>query len=384
MNAPIYLDYAATTPVDARVAARINECLTADGVFGNPASLHGFGRAARARVEQAGVAAAELIGAEPDDLLWTSGATESNNLAILGVARGARDRGRHLVTSRIEHKAVLDPCRQLQREGFQVTWLDPDRDGLIDPAAVAAALRTDTVLVSIMHANNEIGVVQDIAAIGAICAARDIPLHVDAAQSAGKLPLDVRALPVDLLSFTAHKLYGPKGIGALFVRRGRRAGLQPLLFGGGQQRGLRSGTLPVHQIAGFGLACELAAAGMTSEAARIGALRERLWQGIAGLPGAQLNGHAARRVPGILNVSFGGVEGESLLLGLHELALSSSAACNSDSDEASYVLRALGRDTQTAQSSLRFSLGRFTTEDGIDTAIAAVRREVLRLRAVAP
>ncbi len=384
MPAPIYLDYAATTPVDVRVAARIAECLTSEGVFGNPASLHGFGRAARARIEQAGEAVAALIGTEPADLVWTSGATESNNLAILGVARGARERGRHIVTSRIEHKAVLDPCRQLQREGFQISYVDPDRDGLIDPAAVAAALRADTVLVSIMHANNEIGVLQDIATLGAECLARDIPLHVDAAQSVGKLPLDLRQLPVDLLSFTAHKIYGPKGIGALYVKRRRRAGLQPLLFGGGQQRGLRSGTLPVHQIAGFGAACELAAAESAAEAARIAALRDRLWTGIADLPRVRRNGHASRCVPGILNVSFPGVEGESLLAGLIELALSSSAACNSDSDEASYVLRALGCDTPTAQSSLRFSLGRFTTAAEIDIAISAVRREVLRLHAVAP
>ena len=383
-KAPIYLDYQATTPVDPRVAERMAACLTRDGVFGNPASPHAYGRAAAQVVEQARQSAARLIGAAPRDLLWTSGATESNNLAILGTARAARAHGRHLVSARTEHKSVLDPLRQLEREGFVVSWLQPDHDGLIAPEALRAALRPDTQLVSIMHANNEIGVVQDIGALGAVCAQRAIPLHVDAAQSAGKLPIDVVALSCELLSFTAHKLYGPKGIGALYVHPARRAQLQPLQFGGGQERGLRSGTLPVHQIAGFGAACELALLEGPAEVARITALREQLWRGFADLPDALLNGHREQRVAGILNVSFNGVEGESLLLGLTELALSTSAACNSDSDEASYVLRALGRDPQLAQASLRFSLGRFTTAAEIDIAIAAVRRELGRLRAIAP
>jgi cysteine desulfurase len=381
---PIYLDYAATTPVDPRVAERMAACLTGDGVFGNPASPHGYGRAAAQVVEQARQSTARLIGAAPRDLLWTSGATESNNLAILGTARAARARGRHLVSARTEHKSVLDPLQQLEREGFIVSWLQPDRDGLIAPEALRAALRPDTQLVSIMHANNEIGVVQDIAALGAVCTERDIPLHVDAAQSAGKLAIDVAAMHCQLLSFTAHKLYGPKGIGTLYVHPARRAQLQPLQFGGGQERGLRSGTLPVHQIAGFGAACELVQLEGPAEVARITALRERLWRGLEDLPGVLLNGHRERRVAGILNVSFEGVEGESLLQGLAELALSTSAACNSDSDEASYVLRALGRDPQLAQASLRFSLGRFTTVAEIDRAVAAVRRELGRLRAIAP
>jgi len=381
---PVYLDYAATTPVDARVAARMAQCLGLEGVFGNPSSLHVFGRQARAVVEEARQTVAELIGAPPRDLVFTSGATESNNLAVLGVARGARQRGRHVVTARTEHKSVLDPCRQLEREGCQVSFLDPDRDGLIAATVIRAALRPDTVLVSIMQANNEIGVLQDIAAISAVCRAQGVPLHVDAAQSAGKLPIDVKALGVDLLSLTAHKMYGPKGVGALYVRPDWRVTLQPLLLGGGHERGLRSGTLPVHQIAGFGVACALAMAEGPADAQRIGTLRERLWRGLCDLPGVLLNGHPSQRVAGILNVSFTGVEGESLLAGLQELALSSSAACNSDTDEPSYVLRALGRDTQTAQASLRFSLGRFSVEADVDLAAAAVRREFTRLRAVAP
>jgi cysteine desulfurase len=289
-----------------------------------------------------------------------------------------------VITARTEHKAVLDPCRQLEREGFQLSYLTPDREGLIEVEQVRGAMRPETLLVSIMHANNEVGVIQDIAAIGALCRERGVVFHVDAAQSAGRIPLNVTHMNIDLLAFTAHKLYGPKGIGALYVSRASRAGLQPLIFGGGHERGLRSGTLAVHQIAGFGAACDLALAEAEADAQRIGALRERLWTALADLPGALLNGHAERRVPGILNVSFPGVEGESLLMGLPELALSTGSACNSDSDEPSYVLRALGRDTETAQSSLRFSLGRFSTVADIDSAIKAVRREVLRLRAAGP
>jgi len=400
VGAPIYLDYAATTPVDARVAAAMRACLTVRGTFGNPASGHAYGRAARERVERARAQAAALIGCPAADLIWTSGATESNNLAILGSARGAPGacgasgargakgaepaiRG-HIVTARGEHKSVLDACRALEREGFAVSYLLPDREGLIDPQAVRAALRADTLLVSIMHANNEIGVVQDIAAIAAVCHERDIGLHVDGAQSVGRIPVDVTRLGADLFSFTAHKLYGPKGVGALYVAPARRAALQPLLHGGGQERGVRAGTLPVHQIVGFGLACELAGALLPAEAPRLERLCARLWRGLSGLEGALLNGHPVRRVPGILNVCFAGVEGESLLAGLTELAVSSGSACNSDSEEPSYVLRALGRDAQLAQSSLRFSLGRATRARDIDTAVAAVRREVRRLRAAAP
>ncbi|MGH8254190.1 MAG: cysteine desulfurase family protein, partial [Steroidobacteraceae bacterium] len=397
----IYLDYAATTPVDPQVAARMAECLTADGVFGNPASTHRYGREARALVEAARGQVAALIGARSSDVIFTSGATEANNLAILGLARGARAAqaaqaaraGRnhgnggapavHVISSRTEHKAVLDPCRQLENEGFAVTLLTPDDDGRVTPAQLRDALRPETALVSLMHANNETGAIQDIAAYGAICRAHGAALHVDAAQSAGKLAIDVKAMGIALLSFTAHKLYGPKGIGALYVEPAHRVRLQPLLYGGGHERGVRSGTLAVHQIVGFGLACELAAQRMSGESARQAQLRARLWAGIGAIPGALLNSPAAACLPGVLNVSFSGIEGESLLFGLAELALASGSACNSDSDEPSYVLRALGRDRETAQSALRFSLGAGSSAADIDLAIAAVRREVLRLRAVA-
>lgn len=385
----VYLDYAATTPVDPRVAAAMNQCLTRTGVFGNPASHHVFGRQARARVEAARAQVAAMLGASAPQIVWTSGATESDNLAVLGLARatlrsGAQRRPGHIVTSRTEHKAVLDPCRRLEQEGFRVTYLTPDAQGLIDVQQVRDALTADTVLVSIMHANNEIGVLQDIEAIGSCCRERDIPLHVDAAQSAGKIAIDLAHSPVDLLSLTAHKIYGPKGVGALYVTNRRRADLQPLIFGGGHERGLRSGTLAVHQIVGFGLACELCVAERLEESRRLESLRARLWQGLQSIPGSLLNGHPTRRVASILNVSFAGIEGESLLLGLPELAISTGSACNSDSEEPSYVLRALGRDPATAQSSLRFSLGRFSVEADVDAAIGAVRREIERLRAVAP
>jgi cysteine desulfurase len=383
LNTPIYLDYAATTPVDPRVAAAMLECLTRDGIFGNPASMHHFGRQARDRVEQARAQVATLIHAPVTQLIWTSGATESNNLAILGTARAMSKRGRHLITVRTEHKSVLDPCHRLEQEGFRVTFLNTDRDGLIGADQVRAALSDDTVLVSVMHANNEIGVLQDIEAIGEVCRARGVPLHVDAAQSTGKIEIDVTRLKCDLLSLTAHKLYGPKGVGALYFSSAQRASLQPLIFGGGHERGLRSGTLPVHQIVGFGLACEIAAAARSRDAAHCEHLRQRLWDGLSRIDGALLNGHATRRVPGILNVSFPGIEGESLLMGLTELAVSTGSACNSDSDEPSYVLRALGRETELAQSSLRFSVGRFSSEQEVDTAIVAVTREVRRLRAAA-
>jgi cysteine desulfurase len=387
-SAPAYFDYAATTPMDPRVAAALAQCLTLSGVFGNPASQHCYGREARVRVEQARAQVGALIGAAAPQVVWTSGATESNNLAILGTVRAATaltPRGtRHVITARTEHKAVLDPCRRLEREGCRVTYLTPARDGLIDPLQVRDAICADTVLVSIMHVNNEIGVQQDIEAIGRYCRERDVPLHVDAAQSAGKLEIDLARWPVDLLSLTAHKIYGPKGIGALYVGAQRRARLQPLIFGGGHERGLRSGTLATQQIVAFGLACELARTERPLEAPRLEALRQRLWRGLGSISGVLLNGHPTQRVAGILNVSVSGVEGESLMLGLSELALSTGAACNSDSDEPSYVLRALGRDTELAQGSLRFSVGRFSSEQEVDLAISAVRREVERLRAVAP
>jgi cysteine desulfurase len=380
---PIYLDYAATTPCDPQVAAAMQECLTLDGVFGNPASLHPYGQVARARVERARAQAAALIHAPTPQIIWTSGATESNNLAILGTARASLKPGRHLVTVRTEHKSVLDACKRLEKEGCRVTFLTPDREGLVSVDQVRDALREETVLVSVMHANNEIGVLQPVEAIGELCRSRDIPLHVDASQSAGKVEIDVARMQCDLLSFTAHKLYGPKGIGALYFGAARRACLQPLIYGGGHERGLRSGTLPVHQIVGFGVACELAAASMSRDAMHLTQLRGQLWEGLQRVAGALLNGHPTQRLSGILNVSFPGVEGESLLLGLTELAVSTGSACNSDSDEPSYVLRALGRDHELAQSSLRFSVGRFTTRADIATAVGAVTREVQRLRAAA-
>ena len=381
---PVYLDYAATTPVHERVAEAMRACLAADGDFGNPSSAHSFGAAAEAHVARARAQVAALLNAHPDEIVFTSGATESNNLAILGCLRAAAPRARHLISARTEHKSVLDPCRQLEKEGCRVTYLVPGPAGRIEVQALAAALRTDTVLVSIMAANNETGVIEDLAALGALCRERGVPLHSDCAQAAGKVALDLQVLPADFVSLTAHKLYGPKGIGALYVRRGAKHLLQPLSFGGGQERGLRPGTLPTHQIVGFGLACELAAAALRSEGTRLAALRERLWAGLAALPGTHLNGAGAPRLPGILNVSFEGVEGESLVTGLTGLAVSTGAACSSDSPDPSYVLRALGRDTQLAQSSLRFSLGRSSTEADIERAVSEVRAQVQRLRALSP
>jgi cysteine desulfurase len=380
----VYLDYAATTPVDPRVAEAMSGCLTLAGDFGNASSAHGFGRRAAERIARARAQVAALVGAASEEIVFTSGATESDNLAILGVARANADRGRHLVTARTEHKAVLDPCRRLEKEGFSVTYLTPDRSGVIAPAAVAAALRPDTLLVSLMCVNNELGVLQDIGSIGALCHARGVAFHSDCAQAAGKVPLDLGALPIDFASLTAHKLYGPKGIGALYVRRAARALLKPISFGGGQEWGLRPGTLPTHQIAGFGLACELAAQELPAEAPRLLKLRERLWGALAALGGVHLNGAEAARAPGILNVSFEGVEGESLVGALEGLAVSTGAACNSASAEASYVLRALGREALLAASSLRLSLGRFTREADVDFAADTLRREVRRLRALSP
>jgi cysteine desulfurase len=381
----IYLDYAATTPVDPRVADAMIECLRPSGEQGNPSSAgHEYGRRARGLVEKARAQVAKAIGARPECIVWTSGATESDNLAIFGVARFNADRGRHLVSSKTEHKAVIDPLKQLEREGFEVTWLKPAADGIVRPEQVQAALRPDTQLVSLMHVNNEIGVVQDIAAIGALCRERGVAFHVDAAQSAGKLPINVDAMNVDLLSLTAHKIYGPKGIGALYVRRKPPLGIKPLIYGGGQEYGLRSGTLATHQIVGMGLAFEIAERERQQDVERIGALRDQLWAGISSIGDVELNGHPQDRVAGLLNISFRGVEGESLQFALRELAVSAGSACSSASEEASYVLRALGRSDQLAQSSLRFSLGRFTTPEQVQTAIAAVKREVTRLRSFSP
>jgi len=390
MTSPLYLDYAATTPIDPRVAALMSECLGASGAHGNPSSVgHAFGRRARALVETARAQVANLIAARPEGIVWTSGATESDNLALLGVARfelsGASDSPRrHIVTSKTEHKAVLDPLKRLEREGFEVTYLKPDVCGIVHSEQVAAALRPDTLLVSLMHANNEIGVINDVGEVGQVCRSRNVLLHVDAAQSVGKLPINVEAMSIDLLSLTAHKFYGPKGIGALYVRPKPAVGIEALLLGGGQERGLRSGTLPTHQIVGMGLACELAGDERDADSQRVSELRHRLWQGITEVGGVELNGHPTECLPGILNVAFHGVDGESLQLALRELAVSSGAACASASDESSYVLRALGRSDQLAQSSLRFSLGRFSTAADIDFALAVISRELPRLRALAP
>lgn len=381
----VYLDNAATTPVDPRVMDAMVECLSATGDYANAsATNHAPGRRARARVEQARAEVAALVGTSPDQIVWTSGATESDNLAVLGAARFNRTRGKHLVTSRTEHPAVLDACRQLEREGFEVTYLRPGPGGIVEPGQVEEALRSDTLLVSLMHVNNEIGVVQDVAAVGAICRQRGVLFHVDAAQGAGKLPIDVQAFGIDLLSLTAHKLHGPKGVGALCMRREPRIGLVPLQFGGGQERGLRSGTLPTHQIVGMGVAYRIAAAEMSVDAARIAGLRDQLWQSLRGLPGIELNGDPERRVAGILNVSIDGVEGESLLAALPDLAVSSGSACASMTAEPSYVLRSLGRSDRLAQSSLRLSLGRFTTRAEVEAAAARILAEVQRLRALAP
>jgi cysteine desulfurase len=385
MSTVVYLDNAATTPVDPRVIEVMLKCCGEGGDFANPSAVgHEPGRRARGRVEQAREEVAELVGAEPGQIVWTSGATEADNLALFGAARFHRSRGRHIVTSRTEHPAVLDPCRQLEREGFEVTYLKPGADGIVTPEQVAAELRDDTILVSLMHANNEIGVVQDIGAVGRACRERGVLLHVDAAQSVGKLAIDVERDCVDLLALTAHKVHGPKGVGALCVRREPRLGLVPLLYGGGQERGLRSGTVPTHQVAGMGRAFAIAAQGMAAEAARIGALRARLWAALATLPGLTLNGHPVRRVPGILSVTVDGVEGESLLHSLPDLAIASGSACASTNAEPSYVLRALGHSDRLAQSTLRLSLGRFTTGDHVEYAARRVREEVERLRAIAP
>jgi cysteine desulfurase len=364
------------------------ECLTADGEFGNPASMsHDYGDAAAARVDQARAQVAHSVGAAPREVIWTSGATEANNLAIFGAAQYYREFGRHIVTAHTEHKAVLDPCRELERRGWRVTYLVPDRGGLIDPALVAAALRPDTVLVSIMHVNNEIGVIQDIAKIGALCAQHQlVRLHVDAAQSVGKCGVDFARLGVDLMSLSAHKAYGPKGVGALLVsRRGRGARepvqLSALHFGGAQEHGLRAGTLATHQVVGMGLAFELANESRESESERLAELRERLWRGLAAHGGALRNGDAERSVPHVLNVSFENVEGESLLAAVRShLAVSTGSACNSTLAEPSYVLRALGRDERLCESSLRFGLGRYTLGSDIDTAVKVVGQALARLR----
>ena len=386
MKRPIYLDYSATTPVDPRVAEAMMNCLRVEGNFGNPASRsHFYGWQAEEAVEDARGHVAALVNADPREIVWTSGATESNNLAIKGVAGFYKSKGKHIVTSKIEHKAVLDACRQLEREGFEVTYLDPEAGtGLIHPAAVEAVLRDDTLLVSLMHVNNEIGTITDIAAIGEITRARGILFHVDAAQSTGKIDIDLEKMKVDLMSFCAHKTYGPKGVGALYVRRKPRVRLEAQIHGGGHERGMRSGTLATHQLVGMGEAFRLAKLEMHAEQDRLRVLRDKLWMGLQGLEQVFLNGDATQRIAGNLNVSFNFVEGESLIMALKDLAVSSGSACTSASLEPSYVLRALGLSDELAHSSIRFTLGRFTTEDDIDFVIGHASQAVNRLRDLSP
>ncbi|WP_339514735.1 IscS subfamily cysteine desulfurase [Pseudomonas sp. RL_15y_Pfl2_60] len=385
MKLPIYLDYSATTPVDPRVAQKMVECLTAEGNFGNPASRsHFFGWKAEEAVENARRQVAELVGADPREIVWTSGATESDNLAIKGVADFYKSKGKHLVTSKIEHKAVLDTMRQLEREGFEVTYIEPGEDGLITPAMVEAALREDTILVSIMHVNNEIGTVNDIAAIGELTRSRGVIFHVDAAQSTGKVEINLESLKVDLMSFSAHKTYGPKGVGALYVRRKPRIRLEAQTHGGGHERGMRSGTLATHQCVGMGEAFRIAKEEMAAENQRLLALRDRFYSHLEDMEELYINGSMIARVPHNLNLSFNYVEGESLIMALKDLAVSSGSACTSASLEPSYVLRALGRNDELAHSSIRFTFGRFSTEEEIDYAAAKVRDAVTKLRELSP
>ncbi len=385
MQLPIYLDYAATTPVDPRVARAMSECLTIESNFGNPASRsHQFGWKAEEAVENARRNVADLLNCDPREIVWTSGATEADNLALKGAAHFYHKKGKHIITSKIEHKAVLDSCRQLEREGFEVTYLDPDSEGLISPETVEQALRPDTILVSLMHVNNEIGVVNDIGAIGEVTRKHKVIFHVDAAQSAGKLDIDLEKMQVDLLSLTAHKLYGPKGIGALYVRRKPRVRIEPQIHGGGHERGMRSGTLPTHQIVGMGEAYRIAREEMHEEARRTLALRDRMLRGLEDIEEVYVNGDLKLRSPGNLNISFNFVEGESLMMALRELALSSGSACTSASLEPSYVLRAIGRNDELAHSSLRISIGRFTTEEDIDYAIEKIHYAVAKLRELSP
>ncbi|MCG8038123.1 MAG: IscS subfamily cysteine desulfurase [Candidatus Thiodiazotropha taylori] len=385
MKLPIYMDYSATTPVDPRVAELMCSYLTPDGDFGNPASRsHAFGWAADEAVGKARQQVADLVNADPKEIVWTSGATESNNLAIKGVAEFYVKKGRHIITCKTEHKAVLDTCRQLERQGYEITYMDPEPTGLIDLQKLESALRDDTILVSIMHVNNEIGVIQNIEAIGEMTRERKILLHVDAAQSAGKVPIDLQSLKVDLMSFSAHKIYGPKGIGALYVQRKPRVRLEAQTHGGGHERGMRSGTLATHQIVGMGEAFRLAQQEMAAENEKILGLRQRLWNGIKDMEEVYLNGDENHRVAGNLNVSFAFVEGESLIMALKDLAVSSGSACTSASLEPSYVLRALGREDELAHSSIRFTLGRFSTVEEVDYAINKIRSEVERLRELSP
>ena len=383
MRLPIYLDYSATTPVDPRVAQKMIPYLTDH--FGNPASRsHAFGWETEAAVEEARKEVAALVNCDSKELVWTSGATESINLGVKGAAHFYRDKGKHLVTVKTEHKATLDTMRELEREGFDVTYLDVAPDGLLDLARFEAALRPDTSVVSVMYVNNEIGVIQDISAIGDLCRARGIIFHVDSAQATGKIPVDLAKLKVDLMSFSAHKTYGPKGVGALFVRRKPRVRIEAQMHGGGHERGMRSGTLPTHQIVGMGEAFRLARLEMDADNERIGRLRDKLWAGLSSIDEVYLNGDMERRVPHNLNVSFNFVEGESLIMAIKDVAVSSGSACTSASLEPSYVLRALGRSDELAHSSIRFTVGRFTTEEEIDYTIGLVQRKIAKLRELSP
>ncbi|MBT5907583.1 MAG: IscS subfamily cysteine desulfurase [Gammaproteobacteria bacterium] len=385
MQFPIYLDYSSTSPCDPRVAAKMAECLTLEANFGNPASRsHKFGWKAEEAVENARKQVADLLNCDPREIVWTSGATESDNLAIKGVAHFYIKKGKHIITSKIEHKAVLDSCRQLEREGFEVTYLDPDSTGIVSPEMVAAAIRPDTTLVSLMHVNNEIGVINDIEAIGKVTREHGVIFHVDAAQSTGKLRIDMETMQVDLMSVTAHKTYGPKGIGALFVRRKPRIRLEPQMHGGGHERGMRSGTLATHQIVGMGEAFHLAMVEMEADNARILKLRNRLLEGLQDMEEVYVNGDLDHRVAANLNISFNFVEGESLMMALRNLAVSSGSACTSASLEPSYVLRAIGLNDELAHSSLRMTIGRFTTEEEIDYTIEKVKEAVGKLRDLSP
>ena len=385
MLTPTYMDYSATTPVDKRVAEKMAKYLTMEGDFGNPASRsHYYGWQAEKAVDEARSQVAELVGADPREIVWTSGATESNSLAIKGIANFYHKRGKHIITLKTEHKAVLDTCRQLEREGFEVTYLEPLSNGLLDISIFKDAIREDTILASIMHVNNEIGVIQDIQSIGDICREHKIFFHADAAQSVGKVPIDLASLPVDLMSFSAHKIYGPKGMGALYVSRKPRVRLEAQMHGGGHERGMRSGTLATHQIVGMGEAFAIAKAEMLEEGKKIKQLRDRLLEGFSDMEEVVINGDIKQRVPGNLNISFNYVEGESLMMAISDVAVSSGSACTSASLEPSYVLRALGLSDELAHSSIRFSIGRYTTEKDVDDAIRLVREKVEKLRDLSP
>jgi len=381
----IYLDYASTTPVDPRVASKMMEFLTPEGEFGNPASRsHKFGWKADEAVEEARSHVANLVNCDPREIVWTSGATEADNLAIKGIARFYKSKGNHIITSKIEHKAVLDPCRQLEREGFEVTYLDPDEGGIISPEAVRSAIKESTILISIMHINNELGTVNDLSKIGDIARKNGAFFHVDAAQSTGKVNIDLMNTPVDLMSFSAHKTYGPKGIGALYVRRKPRVRLEALIHGGGHERGMRSGTLPTHQIVGMGEAFRIANEEMKSDHSKISVFHEKFLEKVKEIDHVYINGDLDNKVPNILNVSFNFVEGESLIMGLKDVAVSSGSACTSASLEPSYVLRALGRKDELAHSSIRFSFGRFTKDDDVTKTLEILGNVVDRLRELSP